>query len=296
MGAAFMRGYHARYDSSRIFDDPLAYSLLTEEERSIITRHWLTRLHAIDPSAAAACPDETSALERALKRWTAAPTVLSRARYAEDGLATAVAQGARQYVILGAGLDTFAFRRKDLLERLRVFEVDRPSTQTFKLRRIARLGWEIPARLHFVSLDFTAEKLDKLLRFPSYDPCALTFFSWLGVTYYLSSENIFSTLRSLAEISAPGSAIIFDYFTPCKPDGGGKAARCIKSILDSMEKVGEPLKAGLDPLALHSDLENVGLHLQENLSPSDIQQRYFTGRSDGYRASEHIRFALAVVK
>lgn len=291
-----MRGYHALHDSSSIFDDPLAYSLLTKKERSIITNHWLERLHAIDPAGAAACPDETSALERALKRWTAAPTVLGRARYAEDGLATAVAHGARQYVILGAGLDTFAFRRKEMLERLRVFEVDRPSTQTFKLRRIARLGWEIPARLHFVSLDFTDEKLDKMLTFPSYDPCALTFFSWLGVTYYLSSENIFSTLRSVAEISAPGSAIIFDYFTPCKPGGTGKAARCIKSILDSMEKVGEPFKAGLDPLALHSNLENIGLHLQENLSPSDIQQRYFTGRSNGYRASEHIRFALAVVK
>ena len=96
----------------------------------------------------------------------------------------------RQYVILGAGMDTFAFRRRDMLERLDVFEIDHPATQAFKRNRIAGLGWEIPAQLHLVSLDFTKEKLDDILKCPPYDLCAITFFSWLGVTYYLSRDSV----------------------------------------------------------------------------------------------------------
>jgi methyltransferase (TIGR00027 family) len=192
-------------------------------------------------------------------------------------------------------MDTFAFRQREMLEELQVFEVDHHPTQSFKLHRIAELEWKIPSRLHFVSLDLANEELDKILTHWPYDPCALTFFSWLGVTYYLSRDTVFSTLRTIAKISPPGSAIVFDYFDP-NLDCSGKAAERLRGILDSLEKLGEPLKAGFDSSTLAFDLESVGLRLQENLTPSDIQRRYFTGRSDGYCASEHIRFALATVQ
>jgi methyltransferase (TIGR00027 family) len=296
LGAAFIRAYHAMYDAVTIFDDSLAYSLLTEEERATIARHWTTRLRAVDPPGAALCPDEASAVARALQLWSAAPTVLSRARYTEDMLCKALARGTRQYVILGAGMDTFAFRQRKILEKLQVFEVDHPATQTFKLQRIRELGWNIPSRLHFVPLDLANEDLETILAHRPYDPCALTFFSWLGVTYYLSRNALFSSLRAIAGISPPGSAVVFDYFDSVNLNCTGKAAERLRGILDSLEKLGEPLKAGFDPSTLASDLESVGLRLEENLTPSDIQRRYFTGRSDGYCASEHIRFALAVVQ
>ncbi|SPF34130.1 conserved hypothetical protein [Syntrophobacter sp. SbD1] len=295
LGTAFMRGYHALYDNPKIFEDPLAYSLLGNEERSIIVRHWMTRLQSIDPSGAASCPDETSALKRMLQLWSAAPTVLSRARYAEETLMKAIGQGTRQYVILGAGMDTFAFRYRERLEGLRVFEVDHPATQTFKRRRIAELGWEIPAQLHFVSLDFADEDLDKMLMCWPYNPGSLTFFSWLGVTYYLSPDTVFSTLSAVAKISPLGSAVTFDYFDP-NMDCTGKAAERLKAIMDSVQSLGEPIKACFDSSTLDHDLACIGLRLEENLTPSDIQKRYFKGRSDGYRASEHTRFALAVVE
>jgi len=295
LGAAFMRGYHALYDNSKIFDDPLAYSLLTKEERSLIARRLIEMLQSVDPSGAATCPDETSALERVLQLLASAATVLSRARYAEEALAKAVGQGVRQYVILGAGMDTFAFRCRDMLERLQVFEIDHPATQAFKRDRIAGLGWEIPARLHLVSVDFTKEDLDKILKRPPYDPLALTFFSWLGVTYYLSRDTVFDTLNAVARISPRGSMVVFDYLDP-NVYSTGKAAERVKAVMDSLQSLGEPLKTGFDPSTLDCDLARIGLALQENLTPSDIQQRYFEGRTDGYRASQHIHFALAAVK
>ncbi len=292
LGAAFMRGYHALYDNPKIFDDPLAYSLLTEEERSVIARRLIEMFQSIDPSGAASCPDETSALGRMLQLWPSAATVLSRARYAEQALAEAVGQGVRQYVILGAGMDTFAFRRRDMLERLDVFEIDHPATQAFKRNRIAGLGWEIPAQLHLVSLDFTKEKLDDILKCPPYDPRAITFFSWLGVTYYLSRDSVFDTLSAVARVSPRGGMIVFDYLDP-NVRSTGKAAERAKALMDSLHSLGEPLKTGFDPSTLESDLARIGLSLQENLTPSDIRQRYFEGRTDGYRASQHIHFALA---
>lgn len=296
LGAAFIRSFHTLHDHVSIFHDSLAYSLLTKEERSTIARHWITRLQAVDPHGAAACPDEASAVARALQLWSAAPTVLSRARYAEDALCKEFARGTRQYVILGAGMDTFAFRQREMLKALQVFEVDHPATQAFKLQRINELDWNMPSRLHFVPLDLAHEDLDKILAHRPYDPRALTFFSCLGVTYYLSRNSILSNLRTIARISPPGSAVVFDYFDHVNSNCAGKAAERLRGILDSLEKLGEPLKSGFDPSTLASDLERVGLRLEEHLNPSDIQRRYFTGRPDGHRASEHIRFALAVVR
>ncbi|MGA3115376.1 MAG: class I SAM-dependent methyltransferase [Syntrophobacteraceae bacterium] len=295
LGAAFMRGYHALHDDPKIFDDHLANSLLTKEERSLIAKHLIEMFESIDPSGAATCPDETSALERMLQLWTAAPTILSRARYAEEALGEAVGRGVRQYVILGAGMDTFAFRCRDMLERLQVFEIDHPATQAFKWNRIAGLGWEIPEQLHLVSLDFTNEGLDRILKHSPYDPRALTFFSWLGVTYYLSRETVFDTLSAVAKISPPGSAIVFDYLAPVVP-GTGKAAERLKVATDFLQSLGEPLIARFDPSTLEGDLARIGLRLLENLIPSDIGQRYFQGRTDSYRASKHIHFAMAVTK
>lgn len=294
MVSAFTRAYHAMHYSPKIFDDFLAYNFFTEEEFARIGWNLAEALKFFDPGSAASCPDQATALAR-MMRTQSTPITLSRARYAEDILETAVRLGVQQYVILGAGMDTFAFRRPEMVERLQVFEIDHPATQGFKRNRLAELGWAIPANLHFIPLDFNRESLLAALTNSLYDPKKLSFFSWLGVTYYLPREAVFDTLRSIAGIAPAGSAIIFDYldndaFVP------EKAAKRVQRMQEAARRAGEPMKTGFDPSALKEDLTRLGLRLHENLSPADIEERYFQGRTDDYHAFEHVHFARAVVE
>ena len=205
MGTAFMRAYHAAHDHPRIFDDFLAQHLITAEELRIIEERHLAAFQRFDPAGAASCPDRASALACWMQSNGAPAIVFSRARYTEDILEAAVRQQeVEQYVILGAGMDTFALRRPDLLARLQVFEVDHPGTQAHKRRRLREAGREHPAQLHFIPVDFSRENLAEALESSAYDPQAPSFFSWLGVTYYLTREAALATLRAIAAGGAPG--------------------------------------------------------------------------------------------
>ncbi|MGA3166880.1 MAG: class I SAM-dependent methyltransferase [Terriglobia bacterium] len=290
---AFARVYHARHDSPKIFSDPLAEQLFAPQELAAFERKLAEALSFFDPEAARARPDPPTALARMMQVYLA-PITLSRTRYAEDLLETAIRQGARQYVILGAGLDTFAFRRPDLLKRLHVFELDHPATQADKQRRIANAGWSMPEHLHFVPIDFTQGDLASALRGSPLNPQAPTFFSWLGVTYDLAAGAVFGTLRSLASLAPRGSLIVFDYldaeaFIP------EKAPRRVQLMLVAAEAAGEPMQTGFDPASLASALARAGLTLHEHLGPEQIQTRYFANRHDGYRAYEQVHFAAAAV-
>jgi hypothetical protein len=139
---------------------------------------------------------------------------LARARYVEDSLFEALAHGAHQYVIIGAGLETLAFRRPDLQDQLQVIEIDHPATQAFKRARLANAGLVAPSNLYFAAADLERERLAKALDRTPYDPAAPTFFAWPGVTAYLTRQAIFETLRSIADLAAPGSRLVFDYLEP----------------------------------------------------------------------------------
>lgn len=128
-----------------------------------------------------------------------APSPLCRAAYTEHALRSAAMTGTKQYVILGAGLDTFAFRETEFLSKHRVFEVDHPLTQTDKKERIARAGWTIPDNLAFLPLDFTKDNLTEQLISGNFDLSVKSFFSWFGVTYYLSAEAIDTMLSALSD-------------------------------------------------------------------------------------------------
>ena len=291
---AYARAYHATHDSPIIFDDSLADQMYSKEEHILFDHNLVDMLKLIDPDLAATNPDPATALSWVMQLMHE-PVTLSRSRYTEDCLEEAVRQGVRQYIILGAGFDTFAFRRPDLLGQLQVFELDHPVTQAMKRQRIAVPGWQIPPQLHFVPVDFTKEGLTAALQGSSYDPAQLSFFSWLGVTYYLPREAIFATLRSIAGIAPKGSTIIFDYmdadsFAP------GKAGKRLQLMRDIAGQVGEPMKSGFDPLTLEDELSRVGLTLQENLSPADIETRYFQGRTDRLDAFEHVHLARATTE
>jgi methyltransferase (TIGR00027 family) len=291
---AYARAHHAQHDDPKIFDDFLAHHLFTEAESANMDRNLAQLLNFIDPERAASCPDQATALAWVM-RLQIAPAILSRARYAEDCLEAAVGQGVKQYVILGAGMDTFAFRRPDMLKRLQVFEVDHPATQAYKRSRLADLGWEHPPRLHFVPMDFTEDDLASILKDSPFDPQTLSFFSWLGVTMYLTRDELSQTLRAVASLAPVGSAIVFDYLGNDTFEAGGSARQAALTRRIT-QRVGEPTKTHLDPGTLAADLAAVGLRLQENLNPVDIERRFFRERNDGYHASGNSYFAYGVVE
>jgi methyltransferase (TIGR00027 family) len=291
MGTAFMRAYHAAHDHPKIFDDFLAEHLITAAERQASEARHLKAFEKFDPARAAAMPDPAQALACWMQTSAAPAIVFSRARYTEDILEQAVGRGeVEQYVILGAGMDTFGWRRPDLMARLQVFEVDHPGTQAHKRRRLQEAGREVPEQLHFIAVDFNRENLAAALKRSAYDPQAPTFFSWLGVTYYLSSEAVLATMRAIAEVAPPGSSIIFDYlhadaFVP------GKSTRRVRFMMEIVKRAGEPMLTGFEPGALAADLGRLGLRVHEDLSPSDIEARFFHGRPDDYHACDLGHFA-----
>lgn len=292
--SAYIRSYHAEHDKAKVFDDFLARQLLTEEEYLSIGQNLSAGINFFAPEQAASCPDQTTALA-AVMRAVSTPILISRARYTEDNLESAVRKGVQQYIILGAGFDTFAFRRPELVKQLHIFEVDHPHTQIAKRRRIAELQWAIPPQLDFIAADFSKDNLASALKVSPYDDHKLSFFSWLGVTYYLSREAILATLHSISKISPKGSSIIFDYldsdaFIP------EKASARVTRMQDAARFSGEPMLTGFHPPALAADLESAGFYLYEDLNPLNIEQRYFQDPLNSYSAFDHLHLARAVVK
>jgi methyltransferase (TIGR00027 family) len=277
------------------FDDFLAFDLLGNEEWRSIEEQMLAKLHALNPVAAESFGDDENALSWLMQAGAASSIVLSRARYAEELLERAVEQGVRQYVLLGAGLDTVAFRHPDLLAAIRLFELDHPGTQDYKRRRLGELGWQLPENLHFIPVDFTRTSLIEALQTSGFDTQVPALFSWLGVTYYLTRCDVMAALRDIARIAAPGSSIVFDYLDTDAYIASLASPR-VQRMIEGVSELGEPMLSGFDPLSLGDELAQVGLALAEDLSPADIHRRYFMGRTDHYRACEHAHFAHAIVE
>jgi methyltransferase (TIGR00027 family) len=297
MMVAYMRAYHAMYDTPVIFDDFLADDLIPEEKKAIIEQHMIEYYLNLnkelnDSEHAISLSDQITTSTHFMQAMN---NVISRAQYTEETLEKAVIQGIKQYVILGAGMDTFAFRRPEMMKCLEVFEIDHPATQEFKLNRLEELGWEHPEKLHFIPIDFTKESLVTVLtRSLSYDPNVKSFISWFGVTPYLTQEEVFETLRSISEVTPAGSTIAFDYFDTDAfvPE---KLSPQMQKTLKFLQKIDEQVKtAGFNPSKLAEDLTTLGFRLHENLSPADIEERYLLGRPDGHL--EYVHFACATVE
>ncbi|MCR9095226.1 MAG: class I SAM-dependent methyltransferase [bacterium] len=137
-----------------------------------------------------------------------------RARLVEDRLAEAYARGVRQYVILGAGLDSYAWRQPEDQGELRIYEVDHPATQQWKADRLTGLGWPTPANTRMVACDFEATSASEALSATDFDPAQPTVVSWMGVIYYLERETAADAMADLAKILAPGSELVFDVMLP----------------------------------------------------------------------------------
>jgi methyltransferase (TIGR00027 family) len=218
---------------------------------------------------------EDSPLSRALRAF-----LLARSRFAEDELAAAVERGIRQYVILGAGLDTSAFRAPYADRRLRIFEVDHPATQAWKQERLAVGAISVPATLTFVPLDFERQDLAAELSRAGFQFEA-TFFSWLGVTPYLSRQAFDQTLAWIASLPAP-SGVVFDYAVdPSSLNLVEQAA--LRALAARVESTGEPFRLFFVPSELTRDLYGMGFSPVETLARDQMNGRYFEGRRDSLR-------------
>jgi methyltransferase (TIGR00027 family) len=217
-------------------------------------------------------PKEHHAFSRAFRAFMAA-----RSRYAEDELACAVAQGVRQYVVLGAGLDTFAYRNPHA--GLRVFEVDHPATQAWKREQLEAAGIAIPAALTFVPVDFERQTLAEGLGQAGFDLSAAAFFSWLGVTPYLTREACMSTLSFVAKMPA-GSGVVFDFAVdPALLNAGQRQA--LDALSQRVARYGEPFQLFFDPGKLQDELKGMGFRSTEFLQGKELNARYFKDRDDG---------------
>ena len=261
--AAAFRASHHLYAQPRVFEDRFAHALTSKGWRAVLSNrvtHWLV-------------------LERAFLKPVLAQ-VLVRSRFAEDALAKALANGIQQYVIVGAGLDSYALRHPDSTGRVRVFEVDHPDTQRAKRQRLQALAVSLPANLDFVGVDFEKQALATALSASSYRSDAPAFFSWLGTTHYLSPQATLGTLRSIAQSAAPASEVVLDYSVPIElfdPEEQ-RDMLWMKRLTD---RLGEPLIGGLNPAQLHADVEALGYDIIEDIAAPEQTRRYFANRTDG---------------
>jgi methyltransferase (TIGR00027 family) len=259
---ALRRAAHQVLDDPKVFDDPLVLRILGLDNASVLRLRpeWL----------------EETPLSRVLRASLAA-----RSRYTEDELQIAIKHGVQQYVLLGSGLDTFAYRNPYPENVLHVFEVDHPTTQTWKRRRLEESGIPIPRTLTFAPIDFETQELEDGLRRAGFDARKSTFFSCLGVTPYLKSSAITATLQFVASMPV-GSGIVFDYIiSPSLLDP--TARRIFDSLAHRVALAGEPFQSFFDPSSLKSSLLAMGFRQIENIEPEEMNARYFKGRTDELR-------------
>jgi methyltransferase (TIGR00027 family) len=274
IGAAMMRAAH----------------VLLDEEPTILKDDFVLRLSGLASKAALrtaldtlqaefarrADPDRARAVVRHLRG-----SIVMRSRYTEDELSKAIARGVTQYVILGAGLDSFAYRRQDLAGVVRIFEVDYPATQQWKRARLRELGIEPPPNLRFIPLDFEQQPLRAGLQVEGYRPEAPAFFSWLGVVPYLTEEAVLRTLHEVAS-SAVGSEIVFDYAVPRALLN--EEARHVWAVVEATSAArGEPTPSLFEPESLAAQVREGGFAHVWGLSAEEAFARYFASRADGLR-------------
>jgi methyltransferase (TIGR00027 family) len=206
--------------------------------------------------------------------------MVARSRYAEDTLAAAVAQGVGQYVLLGAGLDTFAYRNP-YGERLRVFEVDYPATQAWKKRQLEEAQIPQPPNMTFAPVDFERQTVMDGLVAVGFRSDAPAFFAWLGVTMYLERETVMAMFKTIAGLPKP-SGVAFDYGLDRELLGFME-----RTILDEFARrvaaAGEPWTTFFRPDTLAADLRGLGFEEIEDLAGHAINERYFNDREDGLK-------------
>ncbi len=247
---ARQRAAHQLLDRGAILHDPFAMKILGEEEKDVLqvaNRHPVASIGRL---------------------FTAA-----RSRIAENALATAVENGVRQIVILGAGLDTFALRNPHGALEIPIYEVDHPATQAGKRERLTAAQIPLPPRLVLVPVDFEHDDLGEHLAAAGFQQNAPAFFTWLGVVPYLTQEAIGRTLDYISSI--PNSEVVFDYLEP--PEAFSEELRQIeKARAEQLEKLGERSDTRFEPAAIAAILRSHGFSAVEDIGYQQIASRFGT--------------------
>jgi len=270
--AALMRAIHTRLDRPRLIDDPWGDRLVPAAEQVALCRRILAGMEPERRRRLEALGSDRAVLDTVLRRHATYGGVVLRSRYAEDALAAAVARGVRQYVLLGAGLDSFCIRQPPFAGELAVFEVDKPASQGLKRQRLAEEGLEVPANVRFVAADLGREPLGEVLARAGFSGAVPAFFSWLGVTVYLPRNANLATLRAIASSSAPGSELVFTYLDQRALEAGGSPT--MERMRANRASLAEPWVSGFDPPTLASLLLGLGLELLEDVAGRELTTRY----------------------
>lgn len=270
---AELRAVHQLLDEPIVFADPLALSILGSQHEAALRA------------------DPFVFNDPLLRGMRAALAV--RSRLAEEELARAVQNGVRQYVVLGAGLDTFAYRNPHASLGLQVYEVDHPSTQSWKKAMLQSAGIEVPESMTFVGVDFESHELAAQMQHAGFRADEPACFSWLGVTVYLTPEAIFKTLRWIASLP-PGSSITFDYRV--HPALLHPIDILLGEVLGkAMAERGEPWISSFDPSELEQHLRTLGYSVATSLAPDQLNAHYLARRKDGLRLGNNFRLMSATV-
>lgn len=251
---AMRRAAHQIYDDPVVFADPLAFRVLSEEAAARVRN--------------GAEEENGNAWAQGLRAFIA-----MRSRFAEEELAAAVRRGVRQYVVLGAGLDTFAYRNTQ--NELTVFEVDHPATQEWKRQRLALAGIEIPESLRFAPVDFERQTLLSGLEAAGFVEEQAAFFSWLGVVPYLTRDAVMATLKTIGALPQ-GSGVVFDYAVPRELMGEAER-RAFEFLAERVARAGEPFRSFFVPEQLAEDLRALGFSALEDLDGTALRARWFGG-------------------
>ncbi|MFJ8101175.1 class I SAM-dependent methyltransferase [Lysinibacillus sp. NPDC096212] len=292
--SAFSRAYHSQFDTPKIFDDYLAQELITQQEFHDIQTNMVQGIQFFNKEIAEKLNGQTEELLKWIVQTQLSPTPLARAAYCEKVLLNEVLLGLQQYVILGAGLDTFSLRHSEFESILEIFEIDHPATQEFKKKRLAKVNLKLPSNVHFVSMDFTKKFSYQNLMDSGFDN-KKTFFSLLGVSYYLTKDEISSLIDHLFANVPTGSSIMLDYADEKLFKEQGISNR-VNNMVKMAAAGGEPMKSCFTYEEMEKMLENSGLLIYEHLSPDTINELYFDNRKDYLTAFETIHYVHAVKK
>ncbi|MBU7592949.1 class I SAM-dependent methyltransferase [Metabacillus halosaccharovorans] len=294
--SAFGRAYHSKYDTPKIFDDFIANNLISKEEFSSISNNMINGIEFFNKDIGQRYKDDPKEVLKWITQVQLSPTTIARSAYCEKVLLNEIKLGVQQYMILGAGLDTFCFRYPELKNRLEIFEIDHPATQEFKKKKLANSKLNIPSNLHFVSMDFTTKfSYQDLFDAGFNNANKKTFFSLLGVTYYLSKEENANLISHLFANIPSGSSIVLDYADEKLFEERGMFNR-VENMLKLATASGEPMKSSFTYNEIENMLEKSGLLIYEHLTPTTINELYFRNRTDYLTAFETIHFIHAVKK
>ena len=272
-GTALFRAAHQIIDDDpKILSDPLALTILgTTAEEIEADRDRLSRPYLVQ----------------------ARTLTVMRSRYTEDQLTTSMSRGVTQYVVLGAGLDTSPYRGSHLAGPLSIYEIDHPDTQRWKLECLGKACIETPGNLKHVAIDFERETLADGLARSGFDRDQPTFFSWLGVMYYLRRESALSTFRYIADLPA-GSQVVLDFMLD---DASLDEARreSVRKASEYVESIGEPWLTRYSATELEKVLRDIGFNQVTYFSNELATDRYLAGRSDDLSLDPLIQMMSAAV-